>query len=398
MSRTAKLIMITENNNNKFYNMVDNGTTISVEYGRVGATCQTASYSSHEWSKIYNSKVKKGYKDVTSLFVTEDKGDKVSFLDISDHYISSLIKKLEAYTKRQVSTNYNVTADSVTEKQIKEAQSLLNGLMQIKNNREGNKILLDLYSVIPRKMAKVTEHLLDENGDFKYGKIEDIIGKEQELLDTMSQQVSQVILTKENKDDKLTLLDAMGIELFNVRPDQETMIKNKLASLSPNYIRGYRVENRKTKERFDKYIEKCKNKNTDLFFHGSRNENWLPILQTGLVLRPTNAVITGKMFGYGTYFADKAQKSWGYTSARGSYWAKGGADEAYMALFAVHTGNQFVIKRHESWHCSIDEKKLKAKGDYDSVFAEGGYDLRNNEFIVYNEAQTTVKYLIQMKG
>lgn len=396
--REAKLLMVTDANNNKYYNMKDDGCTISVEYGRVGATCQTASYPSSKWSSLIASKVKKGYKDVTELFIVEDTGDKVDFTTISDRHIDALIKKLEGYTKGQVTRNYQVSAEAVTEKQVAEAQSLLDALMQVKKNREANRILLDLYAVIPRKMKQVADHLLDENADFRYGMIEEFISKEQDLLDTMAQQVKQVVLTKENKNDKATLLDAMGIEIFNVRPDQETMIKGKLANLEDRYLRAFRVENKKTKANFDKFIAKAQNKTTHLYFHGSRNENWLPILQTGLVLRPTNAVITGKMFGYGTYFADKAQKSWGYTSARGSYWARGGQDEAFMALFAVHTGNHLHVKRHESWHSQLDEKKLKAKGDYDSLFAEGGADLRNNEFIVYNEAQTTVKYLIHMKG
>jgi poly [ADP-ribose] polymerase len=397
-TRTAKLLMITPENNNKFYNMVDNGSTISIEFGRVGTSGQTASYPSSKWSSLHASKIKKGYKDVTELFVTEDKKDAVSFLDISDTYISNLIRKLEQYTKHKVANNYNVTADTVTEKQIKEAQNLLNALMQVKSNREMNKVLIELFTVIPRKMKKVADHLFEESDDFVYGNIEETVAKEQDLLDTMSQQVNQTVLVKENKNDNLTILDAMGINIFNIKSDEEKIIKSKLANLSSNYVRGYMIENKNTKKRFDSYVNNSKNKATDLFFHGSRNENWLPILQTGLVLRPTNAVITGKMFGYGTYFADKAQKSWGYTSARGSYWAKGGADEAYMALFDVHVGNKFHLKRHESWMSSLDESKLKNKGQYDSVFAEGGADLRNNEYIVYNEAQTTVKYLIQMKG
>lgn len=399
MSRQAKLIFVDESNHNKYYNMTENGSTINVEYGRVGSTCQTASYPSSKWQSLLNSKLKKGYKEVTHLFTeTVSSTDKVSFLDISDRLISGLIAKLQSYTQVQVSTNYNVTADKVTEKQIKEAQSLLNALTSVKTNRELNKLLIEIFTVIPRKMKHVKDHLYSESDAFRYSIIEEVISTEQELLDSMSQQVKQVELVNENTNNKLTLLDAMGIEIYNVRPDQETMIKNKLANLAPNYINGFRVENKKTYDKFKKFIAGRDNKTTNLFFHGSRNENWMPILTTGLVLRPTNAVITGKMFGYGTYFADKAQKSWGYTSARGSYWAKGSANEAYMALYEVHTGNQLHVKRHESWHSQLDEKKLKAKGDYDSLFAEGGADLRNNEFIVYNEAQTTVKYLIQMKG
>jgi poly [ADP-ribose] polymerase len=291
-----------------------------------------------------------------------------------------------------------VTADSVTEKQIKQAQDLLNEIAAVKNNHELNQILLEVFAVIPRRMGQVKDHLYNESDDFLYSVVEEVIGKEQELLDSMAQQVKQVELVNDNTNDKLTLLDAMGIEIFNVDAKQEAMIRGKLADLKDNYIRAFKVHNKKTQARFDKFITKADNKKTDLFFHGSRNENWLPILQTGLVLRPTNAVITGKMFGYGTYYADKAQKSWGYTSARGSYWARGAASEAYMALFNVHLGNQLHIKRHEGWCSGLDLNKLKARGNYDSLFAQGGYDLRNNEFIVYTEDQSTVEFLIQMKG
>ena len=69
-----------------------------------------------------------------------------------------------------------------------------------------------------------------------------------------------------------------------------------------------------------------------------------------------------------------------------------------MALFDVHLGNQLQLERHESWCSSLDDKKLRSRGDYDSLFAKGGYDLRNNEFIVYKEDQSTIKYLIQMRG
>lgn len=396
--RVAKLIMITEENNNKFYNMTDNGSGIAVEYGRVGATCQTASYSSYEWDKIYKSKVKKGYKDVTELFTVAPTGGKVDFLDIEDTFVNKLIKKLEAYTKKQVSTNYEVSADSVTKKQIDEAQQILDYLMKVKNNRELNKTLLELFAVIPRKMKKVADHLADTNGEFSTSWVSDTISKEQDLLDSMSQQVNQVVLVKENTNNAITLLDAMGIELFSSKADQDTIIKNKLGSISDKFVRGFRIENKKTQKQMDEFLKKSKNKKTELFWHGSRNENWLPIIQTGLVLRPTNAVISGKMFGYGTYFADKAIKSYGYTSGRGSYWANGSSPEAFMSLYEVHVGNQLHIKRHESWCSSLDEKKLKAKGEYDSLFAEGGADLRNNEFIVYNESQTTIKYIVELKG
>ena len=44
----------------------------------------------------------------------------------------------------------------------------------------------------------------------------------------------------------------------------------------------------------------------------------------------------------------------------------------------------------------LTEKKLKARGAYDSFFALDGADLRNNEYIVYNKAQCTVQYLVEI--
>jgi poly [ADP-ribose] polymerase len=41
-------------------------------------------------------------------------------------------------------------------------------------------------------------------------------------------------------------------------------------------------------------------------------------------------------------------------------------------------------------------KKVLDKEGFDSVFAKGGADLRNNEYIVYNSAQCTVSHLIEI--
>ena len=73
------LICITANNNNKYYRMIPKGDTFDVEYGRVGASCQHASYPISQWDKKYNEKIKKGYVDQTDL-VKEELGE-VLFCD-----------------------------------------------------------------------------------------------------------------------------------------------------------------------------------------------------------------------------------------------------------------------------------------------------------------------------
>ena len=101
------------------------------------------------------------------------------------------------------------------------------------------------------------------------------------------------------------------------------------------------------------------------------------------------------MFGDGIYGANKAQKSIGYTSYRGSYWASGNSSNAYLAVFDFHVGNQKHITNHTYDCYSLNKSKLERDG-FDSVYAHGGADLRNDEFIVYDAHQVTIKYLVEI--
>jgi len=100
------------------------------------------------------------------------------------------------------------------------------------------------------------------------------------------------------------------------------------------------------------------------------------------------------MFGDGIYGADKAQKSIGYTSLSGSYWARGSAATAFLALFDFHVGNQKHVTRS---NYGLNKKNLVADG-FDSVFAEGGADLRNNEYIIYDISQATIRYIVEISN
>jgi poly [ADP-ribose] polymerase len=139
-------------------------------------------------------------------------------------------------------------------------------------------------------------------------------------------------------------------------------------------------------------------KKEEIFWHGSRNENWIHILEKGLLIRPSSAIQTGSMFADGIYFADKAKKSFGYTSANNSYWARGSSDTAIMALYKVHVGNQYKIKHHTSECYKFSKKYLKDKGNYDSCWAIGGADLKNDEFVVYDISQATIFALVEFRG
>jgi poly [ADP-ribose] polymerase len=237
-----------------------------------------------------------------------------------------------------------------------------------------------------------------------------MIGEEQSALDTMA---GQVELLKQQKEatlkaaeaeangvtepiSEVTILDQMGLSV-EVENDEETLklIKKLMGSNVHQMKSVFKVVNKKTQEKFNKNFEQARVKKKRFYWHGSRNENWFNILQTGLLIRPSGAVHTGSMFGDGIYFADKAQKSIGYSSLRGSYWANGGDNKAFLALFDVHLGNQKEILHHDSSCYKLSDNVLKKEG-YDSVFAKGGADLRNNEYIVYKPEQCTVSHLIEI--
>lgn len=410
--RTAKLIMVTEGNNNKYYEMKEYADgTFSVMYGRVGGHPTKQTYPSREWNKKYNEKVNKGYKDQTHLFAEAKQGEEeLQFAEIADRNVANLINGLMRFAKKSISNNYNVSAEQVTHKQVAEAQRILDELVtKVKMNvdtKTFNQTLLELYQIIPRKMAHVNEHLITTiQTQEELDALERKLSDEQATLDVMRGQVEMNEKQKEaveeqvsNQREKIDILEAMGLQVESV--DDEAIInqiKTLMQDHASHFQKAYKVINLKTQTSFDNYLAQKENKKLSLFWHGSRNENWISILETGLVLRPANAVITGKMFGYGLYFADKFQKSLNYSSLQGSYWTRGTANVGFLALYDVHVGNQFHIKKHESWCYELTKEKLLERGKYDSLFAEGGADLRNNEYIVYEQAQCTVKYLIEVK-
>jgi len=82
---------------------------------------------------------------------------------------------------------------------------------------------------------------------------------------------------------------------------------------------------------------------------------------------------------------------------RGSYWTGGNDNKGFIGIFEFHTGKQKKLKRHDSSCYSLSRQKLTKEG-YDSVFAMGGIDLRNDEFIVYDKSQCTIRYILEMKN
>ncbi|WP_338762540.1 ADP-ribose polymerase [Bernardetia sp. ABR2-2B] len=445
--KTAKLVMVTAHNNNKYYEMKQLSDDIfSVSYGRVGQRAAINEYSMYQWESKYREKVRKGYKDVTHLFLEEldkksSKNNSInsnyqnslaSWSAIKNGDVRELFRHLTRYAQQSISYNYEVPAADVTMAQVEEAQSILDNLtkkVNFKSNNinkkevenfdtiEFNALLLELYGIIPRKMETVQNYLLEYTAGKTVSKqilkrARKILTNEQETLDVMRgevelrlQQAKKAYSRKDTQSSvsNTTLLDALGIEvdILDAKKVKDAIqiksIKKMMQNEVGKFVNAYAVKDIAQEQIFNKNLKESKYRTTELLWHGSRNENWLSILKTGLILRPTNALITGKMFGYGLYFADQCRKSLNYTSLAGSFWTGGNDKKAFLAIYEVHTGRQLKIEHYEDWCAGLTYQNLKKQNsEADSLFAKGGIDLLNNEFIIYKENQCTIRYLVEV--
>ena len=299
------LVMVTSDNHNKYYEMIPEGSSFTVKYGRVGANPQVRSYSEYEFDRKYNEKLKKGYIDQTDLrkdLIQVSKNEsKSKYLPIQDEEIKELIDYLQKVARQKIADNYTISTEKVTQAMIDEAQEVLNELANIYEEDTSNKqkqfndLLLKLFNILPRKMSYVSEYLANNDKQETFAKI---YSREQELLNVMKGQVIQQTKQEETEiqeEPTQTILEANGLILEPINEEDKKIILKELGEIKDKFYKAWRVINKATRERFENEISQANNKTTKLLWHGSKNENWFSIMSNGLLLNP-NAVITGKMF------------------------------------------------------------------------------------------------------
>jgi poly [ADP-ribose] polymerase len=319
------------------------------------------------------------------------------YREIENQAVRAIVEKLQSLARDTIRKNYTVKASAVTQDMVDAAQQIIDTLANSNGSvNEFNENLLKLFTVIPRKMGNVRDYLANSNDDFAK-----IVSKEQDLLDVMRGQIyakPEIEPTTTAEKKQQTILEELGLVMEEATKDDVALIKTLMNESADKFRKAWRVTNLKTQDRFDKFVADNDIRDTRLLFHGSRSENFWSIMKTGLVLRPTNAVITGKMFGFGCYYAPKCAKSIGYTSLSGSYWAHGGNNTAYMALFDVAYGTPYDVYNFDSKYYNLDYNKLqqfKPGANCLHAHADRGM-LRNDEIVVYKEDQMTIKYLIEI--
>lgn len=395
--RYLVMVAATENRN-KYYKQIPHGDRWTAEYGRVGSSPQRREYPMSQWDSKYREKLRKGYVDQTDLvedLISVEKPKSSEYKEIENKVIAEIVQRLQDLARKAVSENYTISSNKVTQAMVDEAQDILTSLLDISDINIFNDTLLKLFTTIPRKMKNVQDCIAKSKEDFSK-----IIQKEQDLLDVMKGQVvsKQIIdeSIEENQKSENTILEHLGLVFEECNSNDIATIKAALGTCTDRFKQAWRVTNIKTQKRFDEFIKNEKITNTKLLWHGSRNENWWSIINTGLVLRPTNAVITGKMFGYGIYYAPKAQKSLGYTSF--GYWTRGNAPFGFMALMNVAYGKPYDVYSFDGKYYNFNYERLQQNcPGANCLHAHAGSMLRNDEIIVYKEEQCTIKYLVELQ-
>lgn len=396
-AKYAKLVMVTADNNNKFYEMTWDGksSNFDVKYGRVQSTEVTGSYDISKWDSKYNEKVKKGYKDVThtvSVKVDETKKSKAAaYNKIAEAMVEKFMATMKAYTDGLVAKTYSVQAKDVTQAQVDEAQAILDKLSggrKPKGNIATNELLLQLYTIIPRHMSQVKDHLLPSI------KLEDILEDEQDNLDAMASQVAlqntDAKKAKRTKKETQTLLEALGITMTEIKGNAEIDYLLKQVPGTRNKVSAiFKVEKSEEDTTFAKWMAKQKDKKTKILIHGTRCTSVIPILEQGLKIRPVgNFQFSGKAYGDGNYFSEVVQKSLGYT---------GYDNDHVLLVYEVHTGNPF---KYDGWYkgnsFNLNYAELQKRG-FDSTHVNAGNGLLNSEIIAYNEEQNRIKYVIWLR-
>ena len=394
------LVMVTASaNNNKYYKQIPHGDSWTAEYGRVGSSPQRREYSMSQWESKYREKIKKGYVDQSELvedLIQVEAKDKSEYKKIENKAIAEIVDRLQSMARKAISDNYTISSNKVTQAMVDEAQNIITDLLDIHKLEDFNDMLLKLFVTIPRKMGNVKYYLATTSVDFS-----DIIQREQDLLDVMKGQVIQHQAEEKpnetEKNNNNTILEKLGLEFSECDNNDIAIIKASLGSCADKFYKAWKVKNIQTQKKFDDFIKNNNISNTKLLFHGSRNENWWSIINTGLVLKPTNAVITGKMFGYGLYYAPKAQKSKGYTSLDG-YWSGQHENFGFMALMDVAYGKPYDVHSFDSKYYNFNYERLQKEcPGANCLHAHAGKMLRNDEIIVYKEEQCTIKYLVELR-
>ena len=320
--------------------------------------------------------------------------------------VREIVKRLWDYANKTIQSAYSVRAEAVTQAMIDAAQEQIDYIAANYQNwsvEEFNKNLNELFIIVPRKMKRVSDCLVSDSSEY-----DKKLSEEQSLLDTMAGQVYKPKTKIADTDSEIkaseSILQKMGITMEEATKEDIAKIKKAMGDSAGKFYKAWRVTNLETEKNYQKFTTENNIGNVKLLCHGSRNQNWFNILKMGLKIRPAGAIATGSMFGLGIYWSNPEKykggvaKSIGYTSL-GGYWTRDYQNCGFLAFFDVAIGDSVDAYSFDSKYYSYNLERLKKDNPKAwSLWAHGNTSmLRNDEIIVYDDRQMTIRYLVEIR-
>ena len=408
-----RLIMADVGNNaNKYWTgfLQENGD-VYCEWGRVGKSGQSKTFPNAGRSyldKKAREKERKGYKPLKTVNNTSPVEVKNSELQqiarkqikVTDFELNKLVDKLISYNIHKITSNTNITYNSnsglfqtplgiVTVDAINEARGILSDIQPVvekgafQDSRWRN-WLNEYLTLIPQDigMRRATPERLF--GDLK------MLSSQNDILDSLesSYEASKDIPQTDDGEEK-ELESVFDVELGSVDTQTFNRIRDKYHKTRKDmhvcsHLDVKKVFSVRIADMAKAFEIGAKVGNLHEFWHGTSVANVLSILKSGLHKSPpSSAKVTGKLFGNGIYFAKDSTKSLNYSAG---YWSGQKNNNCYMFLSDVALGKHYTPKYGE---------RLPKIG-YDSTWAKPGISgIHNDEYIIYNENQCNLTYLIE---
>jgi poly [ADP-ribose] polymerase len=412
IKESVRLIMVSVNsNNNKFWNadLYEDGH-YEITYARVGAANPaTGSYDGEgKFRSKIKAKLKKGYveqKTVQENVKIEVKtgslesAAKKQIKKTDSPVLDKLLDRLITANIHQITSNTQIQFNDtsgvfqtplgvVTLEGIKEAAAILD---EVYNEIDGRKesfynLINEYLKIVPQKVGRNVLAFID-----KQFATHDHIRKQKDLLDSLEISFNTLHTQTPNDDGSKTIEEKVFDLSLDVLADTGEFERLKkgfydtrksmhhYSNVHVKQIYDVRLD------QMDRDFDKKSWGNIQEFYHGTNIANCLSIMKSGLkTAPPSSAHIAGKMFQNGVYGANCSSKSLGYSMGR---WGGGSSsDGAWLFVCEFAMGSTYHVKRGE----------YRMPSGYDSISAlSKNTSLMNDEFIVYDNNQVNIKYLIE---
>ena len=353
-----------------------------------------------DWDMVYSIRIAKGWQLIGTKKIEkreikhEGFGlDGVTYKLIEEKETADIVQRLLEAASKLIEESYTTKIDNISPEMMARGKEILKKLAAGENMSIAafNNLLKQLFSVIPRRIDNLSKSLATRTMDF--GKI---VEKEQELYEVLCDQLK---MSNSNASSKQkTVIEAFGLEWRLATPEERAYAVSLMNEKNrKQVVNVWRVKNQNTEARFNEWCEEhiySEGNGISHLFHGSPMANWWSIITNGLWIRPG---LNGGMFGPGLYFAPESDKSMGYTGY--GCWRGEGETRGYLSISKVATGNPFWYYKNNGSSEDMSLDAMKRRGT-DCIWAEGSYthknsSLRRDEVIIYDDAQSTIEYLIE---